>query len=108
MGAAPSGYLSSRSLPSHQPAKWNGMKLVPGPTRSVTSARTLRRAPVGVDTHTKSQYLMPRSNSTRRPEVSTIGHFCDTLSCSAFCCTVLYNVGRRQNAFLSSCVGYLA
>src|SRR6185295_14931533 len=61
IGAAPSGYLSSRSLPCHQPAKWNGMKLVPGPTRSVTSALTLRCAPLGVFTHTQSQYLMPRA-----------------------------------------------
>src|SRR5690348_13265514 len=119
IGAAPSGYLSSRSLPCHQPAKWNGMKLVPGPTRSVTSALTLRVAPVGVFTHTQSQYLMPRfsascvlistkfsccssashglervsspppSYSTRRPEVSTSGYFSATLSAMVFCCTVL-------------------
>src|SRR4051794_7642632 len=119
IGAAPSGYLSSRSLPCHHPEKWNGMKPVPGPTRSVTSARTLSWAPVGVLTHTKSQYLMPRSAasfvlistkfsccssashglervsspppsySTSRPEVRTIGYFCATLSCTAFCCTVL-------------------
>src|SRR6185369_10030634 len=138
IGAAPSGYFSSRSLPCHQPAKWNGMKLVPGPTRGVTSALTLMRAPVGVDTQTQSQYLMPRlpassglistkfscwssashglervsspppSYSTRRPEVSTIGYFSATLSCTAFCCTVLYSVGRRQNAFLSSWLGYFA
>src|SRR5258705_3733869 len=114
------------------------MKLVPGPTRSVTSALTLMDAPVGVFTHTLSQYLMPRSEaslvlistkfsccssashglervsspppsySTRRPEVSTIGNFTCTLSLTAFCCTVLSSVGRRQKAFLSSCVGYLA
>src|SRR5216110_2642721 len=119
IGAAPSGYLSSRSLPCHQPAKWNGMKLVPGPTRSVTSALTLIRAPGGVLTHTQSQYLIPRADaslglistkfsccssashglervsspppsySTRRPDVSTIGNFSATLSASAFCCTVL-------------------
>src|SRR5687767_11239261 len=64
MGAEPSGYLSSRSLPCHQPAKWNGMKLVPGPTRSVTRARTLIFAPLGVDTHTLSQYLMPRFSAS--------------------------------------------
>src|SRR5258708_28044408 len=119
IGAAPSGYLSSRSLPCHHPAKWNGMKLVPGPTRSVTSAFTLICAPVGVFTHTVSQYLMPRlsaslvlistkfsccssashglervsspppSYSTRRPEVSTIGNFSPTFSSTTFSCPVL-------------------
>jgi len=31
-----------------------------------------------------------------------------TLSCTFFCCTDLYKVGRRQNAFLSSWVGYFS
>ena len=31
------------SSPCHQPAKWNGMKMVSGPTPSVTFAFTLRR-----------------------------------------------------------------
>src|ERR1700674_5233203 len=134
MGAAPSGYLSSRSLPCHHPEKWKGTKLVPGPTRSVTIARTLSCAPVGVFTHTQSQYFMPRSAaslglsstkfsccssasqglervsspppsySTSRPEVRMIGYFSATLSLTAFCCTVLKSVGRRQKAFLSSWV----
>src|SRR5688572_837844 len=138
IGAAPSGYLSSRSLPCHQPAKWNGIHEVPGPTRSVTSARTLSFAPVGLFSHTQSQYLMPRSAaslglistkasccssashglervsspppsySTRRPELKTSGYFSCTLSATAFCCTVLKSVGIRQKAFLSSCVGYFA
>ena len=48
----------------------------------------------------------PPSNSTRRPEVITSGNF---LPMSLFLsCTVLNSVGRRQKAFLSSCVGYLA
>src|SRR4051794_8104621 len=119
IGAAPSGYLSSRSLPCHQPAKWNGIHVVPLPTRGVTMARTFSVAPVGVFTHTQSQYLMPRafassglistnasccnsashgfervsspppSYSTRRPELRTSGYFSATLSEMAFCCTVL-------------------
>src|SRR5437879_8911562 len=91
------------SLPCHQPEKWNGMKAWSGPTRSVTSALTFRRAPVGVFTHTYSPSRMlrlfaaiglistklsccssasqglervsspPPSNSTNRPEVRMIG-----------------------------------
>src|SRR5580765_8855930 len=138
IGADPSGYLSSRSLPCHQPPKWNGMKLVPGPTRSVTSAFTLIWAPVGVFTHTVSQYLMPRSAasfvlistkfsccssashglervsspppsySTRRPDVRISGKFFATFSFTACCCTDLKRVGSRQNTFTSSWVGYFS
>src|SRR5882724_4898515 len=124
------------SLPCHHPEKWNGMKAWSGPTRSVTSALTFRRAPVGVFTHTYSPSLMlrsfaafglistklsccnsasqgldrvsspPPSYSTRRPLVSTIGK---VLPMSLFLSWIdLYSVGRRQKAFLSSCVGYFA
>src|SRR5258708_30482510 len=125
IGAAPSGYFSRRSLPCHQPAKWNGTKLVPGPTRSVTRARTLSCAPVGVFTHTQSQYLMPRSAasfvlistkfsscssashglervswplpsySTRRPDVMISGNFSCSLSAMFLSLLVLYSVGMR-------------
>src|SRR6478672_4228016 len=117
MGAAPSGYLSRRSLPCHQPAKWNGIHVVPLPTRGVTIARTLMLAPVGVFTHTQSQYLMlralassglistkasccssashgfervsspPPSYSTRRPLVMMSGYCCTAFLFA--CCTVL-------------------
>src|SRR5678815_3955356 len=126
------------SLPSHQPEKWNGMNVVPGPTRSVTSALTLICALVGDFTHTYSPSRTPRSlasfglistkfsccnsashgllrvsspppsYSTSRPLVSTSGKFFATSFLTLSCWTVLYNVGNRQNAFLSSCVGYLA
>src|SRR5688500_6331056 len=55
------------SSPCHQPEKWNGMKQVCGPTRSVTCAFTLMRTlpPLGflagVLTHTYSPLRMPRS-----------------------------------------------
>src|SRR5688500_7368942 len=55
------------SSPCHQPEKWNGIKQVSGPTRSVTSALTFKRTlppPAflpGVDTHTYSPLRMPRS-----------------------------------------------
>src|SRR6267142_7222636 len=124
------------SLPCHQPEKWNGMNAVSGPTRSVTNAFTLMRAPVGVFTHTYSPSRMPRSfaalglistklsccssasqgfervsspppsYSTRRPEVRMIGKVLPTSL--FFSWMDLYKVGRRQKAFLSSCVGYLA
>src|ERR1700716_1556652 len=126
------------SLPIHHPEKWKGMNVVPTPTRSVTWALTLICAPVGDCTHTYSPSLTPRSlasfglistkfsccssashglervsspppsYSTSRPEVRMIGYFSATLSASAFCCTVLKSVGRRQNAFLSSWLGYFA
>src|SRR5438477_1139571 len=126
------------SLPCHQPEKWNGMNVVPAPTRSVTCAFTLICAPVGVLTHTYSPSLTPRSlasfglistkfsccssashgfdrvsspppsYSTSRPLVRISGNFSATLSSTFFCCTDLYSVGSRQKAFLSSCVGYLA
>src|SRR5437764_7371154 len=126
------------SLPCHQPEKWNGMNVVPAPTRSVTCAFTLICAPVGVLTHTYSPSLTPRSlasfglistkfsccssashgfdrvsspppsYSTSRPLVRISGNFSATLSSTFFCCTDLYSVGSRQNAFLSSWVGYLA
>src|SRR5882672_5072659 len=54
------------SSPCHQPEKWNGMKQVSGPTRSVTSAFTFRRVLLpspflpGVVTHTYSPLRMPR------------------------------------------------
>src|SRR5690242_20043845 len=126
------------SLPIHQPEKWNGMNVVPGPTLSVTCALTFSAAPVGVLTHTYSPSFTPRSlasfglistkfsccssasqafdrvsspppsYSTSRPEVSTSGKFVATLSCTFFCCTDLYRVGSRQNAFLSSWVGYFS
>src|SRR4029077_4880032 len=115
-----------------------GMKLVPAPTRSVTRARTLICAPVGLFTHTQSQYLMPRdsaslglistklscissashgfervsspppSYSTRRPLVRISGYFLCISSLTAFCCTDLNSVGRRQKVFMSSCVGYFS
>src|SRR5947207_15359048 len=114
------------------------MKVVPCPTRSVTCALTLICAPVGVLTHTYSPSFTPRSlasvglispkfsccnsashgfervsspppsYSTRRPLVSTSGKFSATLFLTLAPCTVLNSVGRRQKAFLSSCVGYLA
>src|SRR6202521_6359681 len=114
------------------------MKVVPAATRSVTCALTLICAPVGDFTHTYSPSLTPRSlasfglistkfsccssashlfdrvsspppsYSTRRPEVSTSGKFLATSCLILSCCTVLKRVGRRQNAFLSSCVGYFA
>src|SRR3984893_13093318 len=114
------------------------MKVVPAATRSVTCALTLICAPVGDFTHTYSPSLTPGSlasfvlistkfsccnsashlfdrvsspppsYSTRRPEVSTSGKFLATSCLILSCCTVLKRVGRRQNAFLSSCVGYLA
>src|SRR6266581_6662573 len=126
------------SLPCHHPEKWKGMNVVPAPTRSVTCALTLICAPVGDFTQTYSPSLTPRSlasfglismkfsccssashgfervsspppsYSTRRPLVSTSGKFVATFLAMLSCCTVLYSVGRRQNAFLSSCVGYLA
>src|SRR5690606_39346688 len=94
---------------------------------------TFNRAPSGVLSHTYSPLRMPRSlaarglistyifccssanhglervsspppsYSTMRPLVSTIGNF--LLMSRFFCCTVLYSVGSRQNAFLSSWVG---
>src|SRR5689334_16211241 len=126
------------SLPIHHPEKWNGMKVVPEPTRSVTCALTLICAPVGVFTHTYSPSFTPRSlaslglistkfsccnsasqafervsspppsYSTSRPLVRMSGNFSAILSSTFFCCTDLNNVGNRQNALLSSCVGYLA
>src|SRR4029079_5024776 len=126
------------SLPSHHPAKWNGMNVVPGPTRSVTIALTVILAPVGDCTHTYSPSTIrrslasfglistrfsccssasqgfdrvsspPPSYSTSRPLVSTSGYFSETLSATFFSWMLLYCVGKRQNAFLSSWVGYLA
>src|SRR6267154_4851028 len=130
------------SSPCHQPEKWNGMKQVSGPTRSVTSAFTFRRVLLpsgflpGVLTHTYSPLRMPRSAadfglistklscissashglervsspppsySTNRPEVRMLGN---CLPMSLFFSWIdLYSVGRRQNAFLSSWVGYLS
>src|SRR5690349_5653062 len=55
------------SSPCHQPEKWNGMKQVSSPTRSVTCAFTFRRTLLpfpflpGVLTQTYSPFLMPRS-----------------------------------------------
>src|SRR6185295_6712162 len=55
------------SSPCHQPEKWNGMKIVSGPTPSVTLAFTLMRTLPppgflpGVLTHTYSPLRMPRS-----------------------------------------------
>src|SRR6185503_4063849 len=124
------------SCPCHQPEKWNGMKQVSGPTRSVTSAFTLSFAPEGVLTHTYSPLRTPRSAaafglistklsccssashglervsspppsySTRRPLVRTIG-YCLEMSLF-FSCTDLKRVGRRQNAILSAWVGYFS
>src|SRR5207253_4970620 len=126
------------SWPCHRPEKWNGIQHVSGPTRSVTIACTFSCAPVGVLTHTRSPLRMlrcaavfglistndsccssashglervsspPPSYSVRRPEVRISGYFSATLSVRFFCWIVLYSVGRRQKAFLSSCVGYLA
>src|SRR4051795_4143755 len=126
------------SLPIDQPEKWNGMKVVPAPTRSVTCALTLSCAPVGVFTHTYSPSRTPRSfasfglistkfsccssasqglervsspppsYSTSRPLVRMRGNFSAILSSTFFCWTLLYSVGSRQKAFLSSCVGYFA
>src|SRR5438874_3486587 len=124
------------SLPCHQPEKWNGMKQVSGPTRSVTCALTLSLAPEGVLTQTHSSLRMPRSAaafglsstklfccssashglervsspppsySTRRPEVRISGN-CLTASLF-FCCTVLKSVGSRHSTLTSSCVGHLS
>src|SRR6266699_2121368 len=126
------------SLPCHHPEKWNGMKVVPCPTRSVTWALTLSWAPVGVLTHTYSPSFTPRSlaslglistkfsccnsashgfdrvsspppsYSTSRPLVRISGKSFETFLATLSCCTVLYSVGSRQKAFLSSCVGYFA
>src|SRR5450755_1129796 len=126
------------SLPIHQPEKWNGMNVVPEATRSVTCALTLICAPVGDLTHTYSPSLTPRSlaslglistkfsccssashrfdrvsspppsYSTSRPDVRISGKLAATFLEMLSCCTALKSVGRRQNAFLSSCVGYLA
>src|SRR5476649_1802500 len=124
------------SCPCHQPEKWNGMKQVSAPTLSVTSALTLSFAPDGVLTQTYSPSRTPRSaaafglistnmsccnsashglervsspppsNSVSRPLVITSG-YCLEMSLF-FSCTDLYSVGMRQNAFLSSWVGYFA
>src|SRR4051812_5415160 len=126
------------SLPCHHPEKWNGMNVVPGPTRSVTIACTFNCEPVGDLTQTHSPSRTPRSfasfglistndtccnsashgfervsspppsYSVSRPLVSTSGKFLATSFFTFSCCTVLYSVGKRQKAFLSSCVGYLA
>src|SRR4051812_18076588 len=124
------------SWPCHQPEKWNGIKQVSAPTRSVTSAFTLIFAPEGVLTQTYSPPRIPRSAaalglismklsccssashglervsspppsySTSRPLVSTIGN---CLPISLFFCWIdLNSVGSRQKAFLSSCVGYFS
>src|SRR3989338_4071323 len=125
------------SAPCQRPEKWNGIHTVSGATRSVTRACTLIRAPVGELSHTRSPLRMPRSAavlglistndsccssasqglervsspppsySTRRPELRVSGNFSCTLSATFFSCTLLYSVGRRQKAFLSSWVGYL-
>src|SRR5471030_1071271 len=124
------------SCPCHQPEKWNGMKQVSAPTRSVTSALTLSFAPEGVLTHTYSPLRTPRSAaafglistklsccnsasqglervsspppsySTSRPLVRIMGNCLPTSL--FFCWTDLNRVGSRQNAFLSSWVGYLS
>src|SRR5512134_1762833 len=126
------------SSPCHQPAKWNGMKQVSGPTRSVTCAFTLSFAPEGELTQTYSPLRMPRSAaalglistklscissasqglervsspppsySTRRPLVRISGNFSCILSATAFCCTDLNIVGRRHSTFTSSWVGYFS
>src|SRR5690606_18249908 len=126
------------SRPCHQPAKWKGIQQVSGPTRSVTSALTFSRAPVGVLSQTYSPLRMPRSfaalglistkesccssasqgfdrvsslppsYSTSRPDDRISGNFSCSLFSTFFCCKDLYSVGIRQNLFLSSCVGYLA
>src|SRR3990170_4200832 len=124
------------SWPCHQPEKWNGMKQVSGPTRSVTCAFTLSLAPEGVLTHTYSPLRMlrsaavfglistklsccssashglervsspPPSYSTSRPLVRISGYFLCISSLTAFCCTDLNSVGSRQSTLTSSCVGY--
>src|SRR3954468_22428883 len=126
------------SSPCHHPEKWNGMKQVSGPTRSVTCAFTLSLAPDGVLTHTYSSLRMPRSAaafgwistkfdccssashglervsspppsySTRRPLVRISGNFSYVLSAIAFCCSLLNLVGRRHSTLTSSWVGHLA
>src|SRR5713226_8447883 len=126
------------SCPCHQPAKWNGINTVSGPTRSVTCALTLILAPEGVLTHTYSLFRMsrsaaalgwistklsccssashglervsspPPSYSTRRPLVRISGNFLCISSLTDFCCTDLNSVGRRQKTFTSSCVGYFS
>src|SRR6266850_1884580 len=122
------------SCPCHQPEKWNGMKQVSGPTRSVTCALTLSFAPEGVLTQTYSPLRMlrcaavlglistklscissashglervsspPPSYSTRRPLVRISGYFLCISSLTALSCTDLNSVGRRQRFFTSSCV----
>src|SRR4029450_428884 len=126
------------SLPCHQPEKWNGMNVVPGPTRSVTIAFTLICAPVGDFTQTYSPSLIrrslasfglistkfsccssashgfdrvsspPPSYSTRRPLVSTSGNFAATPSATFFFCSDTYCVGSRRDSLLSACAGYFA
>src|SRR5258708_13601753 len=126
------------SCPCHQPEKWNGMKQVSAPTRSVTCALTLSFAPEGVLTQTYSLLRMPRSAavlglistklsccssashglervsspppsySTRRPLVRMSGNFSCALSAIAFCCSLLNLVGRRHSTLTSTCVGHLA
>src|SRR3990172_6526377 len=120
------------SAPCHQPEKWNGMKQVSEPTRSVTSAFTLSLAPEGELTQTNSPLRMPRSAaafglistklscissashglervsspppsySTRRPLVRISGDFLCISSLTAFCCTDLNSVGRRHGVILTS------
>src|SRR5258708_4047436 len=124
------------SCPCHQPAKWNGMNTVSGPTRSVTCALTLILAPEGVLTHTYSLLRMsrsaaafgwistklpccssashglervsspPPSYSTRRPLVRISGNCLPASLC--FCCPLLNSVGSRHNTLTSSCVGHLS
>src|SRR5438094_389093 len=126
------------SSPCHQPEKWNGMNTVSGPMPSVTCAFTLIFAPEGVDTQTYSPFLMlrsaavfglistklsccssashglervsspPPSYSTSRPLVRISGYFLCISSFTAFCCTDLKSVGRRQKVLTSSCVGYFS
>src|SRR4051812_33153787 len=126
------------SSPCHHPEKWNGMKQVSGPTRSVTCAFTLSLAPEGELTQTYSSLRMPRSAavfglistkllccssasqglervsspppsySTRRPLVRMSGYFSWAFSAIAFCCSLLNLVGRRQSTLTSSCVGHFA
>src|SRR5438105_7063861 len=126
------------SLPCHHPEKWKGRNTVPDATRGVTKDLTLSCAPVGVFTHTYSSLRMPRSfaslalistnmsccnsashglervsspppsYSTSRPLVMMSGKFFATSFFRLSCCTDLYKVGRRQNAFLSSCEGYFS
>src|SRR4051812_31588688 len=50
----------------------------------------------------------PPSYSTRRPEVRINGYFLCISSFTAFCCTDLKSVGRRQKTFTSLCVGYFS